>query len=103
MMGHMKSRLSPVALGVGFGLACAIYMLIFAWAGWLGGYGKSMTDMWAAVYPGFDATFAGGIVGAVWGFAKGFIFGVLTACFYNMCLRCCSRCNCCNAGTCDTK
>lgn len=103
MMGHQKcASLSPVSLGIGIGLACAIYMLIFAWAGWLGGYGKPMMDMWSAAYPGFAATFAGGIVGAVWGFAKGFIFGALVGFFYNKCLHCCSRCGCCKTDVCDS-
>lgn len=105
MMGSKKSRLSPVALGVGFGVACALSMLIVLWAGWFGGYGKTLTDMWASVYPGVSATLSGGFVGAVWGFFDGFVFGLISGIVYNMCMGCCSRCNCgcCNSGTCEPK
>jgi|GEM_PF-1801703 len=111
MMGKKSKCLSPVAFGIGLGVASALFMLIFIWAGWLGGeYGKSIIEMWATIYPGLAPTLFGGIVGAVWGFVEGFIFGLVAAFIYNLCLCCCPKtccppsggCKCCSSSSsCD--
>jgi len=95
-------RLCPVKLGISFGVASAIFMIVVAWAGWLGGYGKSLVDVWSATYPGFAPTFVGGLAGAVWGFVYGFFFGAISGLVYSCCSRCGSRCKCCDNGSCGS-
>jgi hypothetical protein len=89
-------RLSALAFGVSLGVITGLSMMFFAWSGWLWGYGASMVDQWASVYPGFGATFKGGFLGLAWGFLEGFILGVVWAWVYNLCLCCCRCCTCCN-------
>lgn len=93
--------LAPVSLGVGLGVASAFCMLLLAWGGWLWGFGLVMIEQSATMYYGFAPTFVGGIYGALWGFIDGFVFGLITAWFYNLCLscRCCKKYKAC----CDTK
>lgn len=94
--GECKCVLCPVSFGVGLGIASALFMLAYAWAGWLGGYATQVIDLSSTVHAGYAPTFIGGLVGAVWGFIEGFIFGFIAVFFYNKCLRCCGR-----SGTCD--
>ena len=89
------ARLSAVALGVAFGVVTALTMMIFAWTAWNGGHGTQIVDMWATVYPGFEASLKGGFIGGAWGFVEGFIVGVVVGWVYNLCLCCCSKRGCC--------
>ncbi len=55
-------RLSVLAFGVSLGIITGLSMLIFAWSGWLWGYGASMVEQWASLYPGFSASLKGGFL-----------------------------------------
>lgn len=98
MMGNC-TRLCSVALGISFGLVVGLSMMLLAWAGFHWNYATSIIDMYATVFPGYEATVKGGFVGLGWGFLEGFIFGVLLAWFYNFCFKCCKAC--CPSGKCD--
>ncbi|MDA8561510.1 hypothetical protein N9L02_00165 [Gammaproteobacteria bacterium] len=97
-------KLSAAALGVSLGLVTGLFMMFFAWAGWMYGYGTTIIEQWGAIYPGFEATLVGGFLGLAWGFLEGFIIGIFWAWFYNMCLCCCRCCSCCSKKekTCNT-
>ncbi|MDX1901762.1 MAG: hypothetical protein SFW66_07160 [Gammaproteobacteria bacterium] len=86
-----QSKLCPFSLGVAFGIAEAIFMLLFAWGAWLFGYGADMIHQFSSVYRGFAPTFGGGLIGALWGFAVGFIFGFIVGIAYDYCHCCCMK------------
>ena len=94
--GSCPRLLCPFSLGVAFGIAKALCMLAFAWAGWLGGYGVSMIHDVANLYYGFAPTFVGGLYGALWGLIGGFIFGFVVGLIYDCCASCCAK----KCGTC---
>lgn len=94
-MNKCKCRsLSPLAFGVSLGIVNGIFMMLFAWAGWLYAYGTNVIDLWATVYPGLGASLKGGLVGLAWGFLEGFVLGLLWAWIYNLCMCCCRSCCC---------
>jgi len=97
------TRLCAPGLGLAFGIACALFMIVFAWSGWLWNYGTAITTEYAAVYYGYAPTLIGGLIGGLWGLLEGFIFGLIVGWVYNGIARCCRcsscRCSCC----CDTK
>ncbi len=84
-----STRICSPALGVAFGLATGIMMMLFAWAGWLWHIGVGMIEQYAAVYHGYAPTFVGGLFGLLWGVIDGFIFGLIAGWIYNCCARCC--------------
>ena len=47
------------------------------------GLGVVIHELIASVYIGYSTTLAGTIVGSIWAFIDGFIFGALLAYFYN--------------------
>ena len=47
------------------------------------GWGKGIVEVMSSVYIGYSASFLGGIIGAVWGFADGLIGGAIFALIYN--------------------
>ena len=81
-------------------MANGLAMMLFAWIGWLGGYGVDMIHMVASIYHGYAPTLMGGFMGGAWGFLDGYIFGLVIALFYNLCL-CCPCCR--KSGSCESK
>ncbi len=73
--------LSVKGLALGLGVTWGLGVLLLGWAGWLG-YGTGFTGL-SSIYLGYDATFLGGIIGALWGFVDGAIGGALIAWVYN--------------------
>jgi hypothetical protein len=87
-------RLSVLAFGISLGLVSGIVMMLFAFGSWMYGFGTSIIDQWASIYPGFEASLKGGFIGLAWGFLEGFIIGIIWALIYNLCLCCCHCCCC---------
>ena len=56
-----------------------LYGLLAALFGW----GAAMAEIVGSLYVGFGPTFAGALIGAVWGFAVGFVFFAAGAWLYN--------------------
>jgi hypothetical protein len=79
----MNQRLHVWALTLSLGIVSAIFMLFFGWMGALG-WGTEMIKSFTNFYIGFEPTFIGGIIGAVWGFVEGAITGWLIAVIYNI-------------------
>ena len=77
------ARLGVLAFGLAFGGATAIAMLFLGIAAAFG-WGASLVDLFASLYIGFAPTVGGTILGILWGFADGFIGGVILAALYNM-------------------
>lgn len=87
----VRIKLSVCALGIAFGIAEAVFMMLFAWAAWLWEYGASLIHQISGVYYGYAPTFIGGLWGGLWGLIDGFIFGIIAALVYNLCLCFCSK------------
>ncbi|NOZ64445.1 MAG: membrane-associated protein [Caldiserica bacterium] len=79
-------RLSVKGLAVGLGVSWAICMLFVGWAS-IFGWGTKFVEVMSSVYVGFNPTFLGGIIGAVWGFIDGAIGGLIIAVVYNAVTR----------------
>ncbi len=76
-----------LAIGVTWGLAMLITGLMATYYNW----GNEFVSVMGSVYRGFDATFKGSYIGLAWGFADGFIAGVVVAWLYNFFSGKCSR------------
>lgn len=92
-------RLSPLALGISLGIISGLCMLIFALSTWQWSYGTEMMALYTSIFPGFEASLKGSLIGLAWGFLEGFVIGIIWAWIYNLCIchRCCSGC-CCKTG-----
>lgn len=87
----VKTKLSVVSFGIAIGVTEGLYMLLFGWMGWLFGYGNTMILQIANAFYGYAPSFGGAIVGGIWGFVDGFVFGVVAAAIYNFCLSRCRK------------
>lgn len=88
------TRLCAPALGMAFGIASGLSMMLLAWAGMWWGYGNTFIDQYALVFHGYAPTIIGGLWGGLWGLIEGFVFGVVIGAIYNCIARCCG-CACC--------
>lgn len=89
--GSVKSKLSPCSLGFAMGIIKGLYLLIFSWVAWLGGYGTAMVEHYSHFVYRYAPDFVGGLFGGLWGFICGFIFGFILAWLYNFCSCCCKK------------
>lgn len=67
--------LSEKAFGLSMGIVNGAWMAAFAWLAGSTGFGKGLVEVTAKMYPGYDSTFKGGLVGGVYGFLTGWVFG----------------------------
>ncbi len=76
-------RMSLKGLTLGVGCAGAVYMLFIGWTAAFFNWGTNLVQVLSSIYVGFEPSFFGGIVGAIWGFIDGCIGGAIIALVYN--------------------
>ena len=74
--------------GVAIGLG-ATWALIMFLAGLLSIYGwaSEIVHFMSSIYCGYGPTFVGALLGALWGFIDGALFGLLFVFFHNLALK----------------
>ncbi len=77
------NQLHIVKLGTAFGIAWAFFTMLAGLTSALWGWGVEFIELLGTVYAGYGPTLAGSLVGAVWGFANGFLWGAIIAWIYN--------------------
>lgn len=82
MSTEKTMKLHPVNFGIAVGAVWGLFSVFGAWVA-IFGWSTSFVDIMSSTYPGYSATFVGGIIGAIWGFAHGFVKGYLVAYVYN--------------------
>jgi len=80
-------KIHPVKFGVAFGIVYALVFFIFGAMAALFGWGAEFADFIGVFYAGFGPSFAGALIGAIWGFGVGFVFFALAAWIYNALVR----------------
>ncbi len=70
--------------GLAFGIVYAVIFFVYGLAAMAFGFGAEFVDLIGQLYVGFAPTLAGSIIGAVWGFAIGFVFFGVAAWIYNV-------------------
>jgi hypothetical protein len=77
----MKLRIRAFGLTTGIVLGLAVFLLTMVYL--IFNYESSTLVKLHKVFPGFDITFVGGVLGLVWGFVYGVIGGAIFAWLYN--------------------
>lgn len=86
--------LCPIRLGLAGGIVGGIANFILTLIALSSNYGKEWLIRTYGIYPGYDVTIGGALVGLVFGFIQGFIVLAAIAWIYDMFL-------CCERGRCD--
>lgn len=86
MEEHRCSKISIWGLGVAIGIVWAISCFVAGITA-IFGWGNTLVEVIGSFYIGYEPTFGGAILGAIWGFVDGFIGGALIAFFYDLVTR----------------
>lgn len=78
----MIYKLNVKAFTLAGGITWGMSMLFLAWISSFG-WGIRDVGVIAGLYLGYEPTFVGGIIGALWGFADGAIGGFVFSSLYN--------------------
>jgi hypothetical protein len=78
--------LGVISFGFAIGVTWGVAVLFLAVMAGMFGWGVALVVILQNLYLGYGPNFVGAITGAVWGFANGFVFGVLVAWSYNRAL-----------------
>lgn len=70
-------------LGLAIGITAAIYVVFQGAAAGLFGWGTAAVQLLSSYYLGYAPTVVGSIIGGIWAFVDGWIFGALVGYFYN--------------------
>ncbi len=76
-------RIDAVKFGVAFGIVYGVTFFLYGAVAALSGWGVEFATFIGKIYFGFGPTFLGALIGAVWGFAIGFVFFAVAAWIYN--------------------
>ena len=82
-MDHTTGKISILPLALSLGIVWGGSMLFVGLIGDYFSLGKNFVDAMGSIYIGYTTTFGGSLLGGLYGFLDGFIFGVLIAWFYN--------------------
>jgi len=89
-MVEQQYKLKKCALGLSLGLTWSFGLISLVIINVIcPTWGNHMIELIGNVYLGYEATFWGAVLGALWGFADGFIGGFFIALFYNLSQCCC--------------
>lgn len=81
-------RLDVQKFGISMGVVCAISLIaITILASTPYGFGSEVIDLVKTFYPGYSKEPAGMLIGAIWAFIDGLVFGALLAYIYNYQLK----------------
>jgi len=81
-----RTYFCPKSTGIALGTVWSIIILLTGWVSGLtsmSDWGNNFVRVLSSIYTGYDATFVGGILGGIWGFAFGGLLGVSFALVYN--------------------
>ncbi|MGE0200750.1 MAG: bacteriophage holin [Candidatus Melainabacteria bacterium] len=76
-------NIQPKAAGLAFGAYWGVSTMMIAFTAAYWHYGTPWVDLFSGFYIGYAPTVAGALIGLLWGFADGFVFGALVAWLYN--------------------
>jgi len=77
------AKVDAKALGLSLGIVWSAAMLILGLTTMLWDWGSAWVDLMSSMYIGYEATFLGSIIGAIWGFVDAGIGGLIIALLYN--------------------
>jgi hypothetical protein len=80
---EVSMKLNPKSLGLAGGVLCGLWILLFTIVAVSTGYGVGYLEIMTTLFPGYTITFAGGIVGLVYGAIFGFIEFYIIGYLYN--------------------
>lgn len=83
----MKNQLNALAAALSLGVLWALSMLVLTCMNLQWGYGQEFMELMADIYPGYEVSGKGAVIGMLWGFADGFIGTWLMVTFYNFFAR----------------
>lgn len=86
-----KTHLHVISFGLAFGITWALGVLLLGFSATFFDWGSNLVSVIGEMYIGYQPTFLGSIIGAIWGFVDLFITGVIIAVIYNFCTKCCGR------------
>ena len=78
-----KNKLNTKALALSLGIISAVSVFLIGIFNLSFGLWPTTIKLIMEVYPGFDISIVGILIGAFWGFIDGFIGGILIAWLYN--------------------
>ncbi len=81
-MMQINTKCLGLAVGFGWSVACFIFGITSAM-----NWGTAFVDVMSSIYIGYRPGFVGAVIGAIWGYGGGAIYGLLIGFFYNFCLE----------------
>lgn len=77
-------KLNSVKLGLAGGILWALMLFVMTWLAMYTNYGMLWLVQWTDIYPGYDFTPVGSLLGLIYGFIDGFICLFLLGWIYNL-------------------
>lgn len=78
-----QMRVEITSYGLALGIVLALSMVLYSLLASLTGYGIEIENIFESMLPGYTLTIPGTIVGTVWMFSIGYVYGTVFSWIYN--------------------
>jgi hypothetical protein len=78
------AKLNPVKLGLAAGVLWGVALFMATWISMYSGWGMFWLSQWIDVYPGFEISMKGSVIGLIYGFIDGFVTLFIFGALYNL-------------------
>jgi hypothetical protein len=78
-----QSRVEITSYGLALGIVLGLSMILYSILASLTGYGIEIENIFESLLPGYTLTIPGTIVGVVWMFSIGYVYGTVFSWIYN--------------------
>ncbi len=85
--GAAPGRIDPTSAGLSLAILGVFFLAIYSALAMYTGYGIEIESIFESILPGYSLTLSGTIVGVIWMFSGGFIFGSIAAWIYNKLIK----------------
>ncbi len=80
----MSKQLNATKFGLSAGILWGLTLFVMTWISMYTGYGMFWLSNWMDIYPGYDLSGIGSLIGLAYGFVDGFVGLFIFAWLYNL-------------------
>ncbi len=77
------SRINTQKFGIAFGIAWSLFLIIITILNYFLNIGLPLVKLIASLYKGYEASLPGVLIGTLWAFVSGYLWGLIIAYTYN--------------------
>ncbi len=77
------SKINTQKFGIAFGIAWSLFLIVITILNYFFNLGSPLVKLIASLYKGYSISLSGTLIGTLWAFISGYLWGLIIAYTYN--------------------